>query len=73
MAALVFPNRFLERRIAGADPLLRAMLEERIKQLQGGQGPDFSDDIRRLLRTRLTSNRCSVEDIAICWQSTVAP
>ena len=64
MAALVFPNRFLERRISGADPLLRAMLEERIKQLQGGQGPDFSDDIRRLLRSRLTSNRCSVEDIA---------
>ena len=38
MAALVFPSRCLERRIAGADPLLRAMLEERIKQLQGRSG-----------------------------------
>ena len=31
---------------------------------EGGQGPEFSDDIRRLLRMRLTSNRCSADDIA---------
>ena len=64
IAALVFPSRCLELRIAGADPLLRAMVEERIKQLKGAQGSDFSDDIRRLLRMRLTSNHCSADDIA---------
>ena len=64
MAALVFPSRCLELRIAGADPLLRAMLEERIQQLKGTQGSEFTDDIRRLLRVRLTSNRCSADDIA---------
>ena len=64
MAALVFPSRCLERRIAGADPLLRAMLEERIKQLKGAQGSEFPDDIRRLLRVRLTNDRCSADDIA---------
>jgi AraC-like DNA-binding protein len=64
MAALVFPSRCLALRIAGADPLLRAMLEERLKQLKGAQGCEFSDDIRRLLRTRLTSDRCSADDIA---------
>ena len=64
IAALVFPSRCLELRIAGADPLLRAMLEERIKQLKGAQGSEFPDDIRRLLRVRLTSNRCSADDIA---------
>ena len=64
MAALVFPSRCLELRIAGADPLLRAMLEERIKQLKGAQGSEFSDDIRRLLRMRLTSDRCSADAIA---------
>lgn len=64
MAALVFPSRCLEHHIAGADPLLRAMLEERIKQLKGVQGCEFSDDIRRLLRVRLTSDRCSADDIA---------
>jgi AraC-like DNA-binding protein len=60
----VFPSCCLERRIAGADPLLQTMLEERISQLKGAQGSEFSDDIRRLLRTRLTSTRCSADDIA---------
>ena len=64
IAALVFPSRCLERRIAGADPLLRAMLEERIKQLKGAQGSEFPDDIRRLLRMRLTNDRCSADAIA---------
>jgi AraC-like DNA-binding protein len=64
MAALVFPSHCLERRITGADPLLRAMLDERIKQLKGAQGCEFSDDIRRLLRVRLTSDRCSADDTA---------
>ena len=44
--------------------MVRALLEERIQQLKGAQGSEFSDDIRRLLRTRLTSKRCSAEDIA---------
>ena len=64
IAALVFPSRCLELRIAGADPLLRAMLEERIKQLKGAQGSEFPDDIRRLLRMRLTNDRCSADAIA---------
>ena len=44
--------------------MMRALLEERIQQMKGAQGSEFSDDIRRLLRTRLTSNRCSADDIA---------
>jgi AraC-like DNA-binding protein len=63
-ATLVFPARDLNLRVPGADPLLRVMLEERIQHLKGAQGSAFSDDIRRLLRTRLTSHRCSAEDIA---------
>lgn len=55
----------LERRISGADPILRAVLEEHIHQLKGQSGAEFSDDIRRLLRARLTTNRCSAEDIAV--------
>ena len=64
MAAIAFPTRDLHVRISGADPMLRAMLEERIGQLKGGSGSEFSDDIRRLLRTRLTSRRCSADDVA---------
>ena len=63
-ATLVFPTEDLKRRVAGADPLLRMMLEDRLRQLRADAGGDFSDEIRRLLRTRLTRTRCSAEDIA---------
>ncbi|MGF9765130.1 AraC family transcriptional regulator ligand-binding domain-containing protein, partial [Microvirga sp. 0TCS3.31] len=63
-ATIVFPARDLDVRIAGADALLRAMLEEKIQHLICAQGSDFSDEIRRLLRTRLTSQHCSAADIA---------
>jgi AraC-like DNA-binding protein len=63
-AIIVFPTRDLDLRIAGADPVMRALLEERIQQMKGAQGSEFPDDIRRLLRTRLTSTRCSAENIA---------
>lgn len=64
IATLVFASRDLERKVVGADPLLRAMLEERIKAMQGPSDAAFVDDIRRLLRTRLTSKRCTAEDVA---------
>ncbi|MBB3018746.1 AraC-like DNA-binding protein [Microvirga lupini] len=64
VATLVFPAEDLKRKVAGADPLLHAMLEERLRQMRANAGSEFSDDIRRLLRTRLTSTRCSAEDIA---------
>jgi AraC-like DNA-binding protein len=54
----------LKLRIAGADPIMRTLLEDRIQQLKRAQGSEFSDDIRRLLRTRLTSTQCSADDIA---------
>lgn len=62
-ATIVFPARDLARRIPGADSLMRALLEERIEHMTDSAA-DFADGIRRLLRTRLTTNRCSAEDIA---------
>jgi AraC-like DNA-binding protein len=64
IAAIVLPVRDLDHRVPGADPLLRVMLEERIQHLKGAQGSEFTDDVRRLLRTRLTSTHCSADDIA---------
>ena len=61
LAALVFPARCLKRRIVGADPLLRAMLEERLAHLKGDL---FGDEVRRLLRTRLSHENCSAEGLA---------
>ncbi len=63
-ASIVFPAQDLKLLVAGADPMMRAMLEERIAQLMGAGKTQFSDDIRRLLRTRLTGSHCSADDIA---------
>jgi len=63
-AAILFPVRDLQIRIGGADPMLRTMLEEKLRQMRGGSGSAFSDDIRRLLRIRLASRRCSADDVA---------
>jgi AraC-like DNA-binding protein len=63
-ATIALEARVMSLRIAGADAMVRALLEERIQQLKGAQGSEFSDDIRRLLRTRLTSKSCSAEDVA---------
>lgn len=63
-AVIVFQASDLNCPIAGADPIVRTLLEERIQQLRGAQNSVLSDDIRRLLRTRLTSRHCSADDIA---------
>ena len=60
-ATLIFPVADLETSIAGADPLLRAIIEEQIRKMKGNQRSEFADDVRRLLRVRLTGK---VEDIA---------
>lgn len=63
-ATLVFPAGDLSRKVTGADPLLYAVLDEQIQRLRGTVGSEFSDDIRRLLRTRIMSRRCSASDMA---------
>jgi AraC-like DNA-binding protein len=63
-ATLLFPSDHLSRRIAGADPMLRAILEDRIRLMRHRSGSGFSDDLRRLLRTQITSKRCSAIEIA---------
>ncbi|WP_312895226.1 AraC family transcriptional regulator [Microvirga sp.] len=47
-----------------ADPMVRALLEERISHQTARPGCEFSDDVRRLLRTQLTSKHCSADHTA---------
>ena len=61
---LVFPACDLERRVAEADPMMRTLLEERVSHLKARPDCEFSDEVRRLLRTRLTSHCCSADDTA---------
>lgn len=63
-ATLLFPSDHLGRRIAGADPMLRTLLEDRIRLMRDRSESGFSDDLRRLLRTRITSKRCSAIEVA---------
>ena len=63
-ATLIFPACNLKRKVAAADPLLHAMLEEQIRRLRDNAGSEFSDDIRRLLRTRIMDQRYSADDMA---------
>jgi AraC-like DNA-binding protein len=48
----------------GANPLLQATQEERVKQTKGGLEYELAGDIRRLLCPWLTSHRHSVDDMA---------
>ncbi|WP_457091545.1 AraC family transcriptional regulator [Microvirga sp. P5_D2] len=63
-ACIVFPVRDLELRITGADPLLRAILEEHLAPLTSAPSWELADDIRRMLRTRLASTPCSADRFA---------
>lgn len=64
IAAIVLAARDLTLPIAGADPVMKAVLEEKVVRIPNGHGTVFAADIRRLLRARLTRNRCSAEEIA---------
>jgi AraC-like DNA-binding protein len=64
MAALVFSSDWLDHRIAGASPVLRRILEQRIEELEAVPDRDFKDSLRRVLRTRLLKNRCSADNVA---------
>jgi AraC-like DNA-binding protein len=63
-AALVFPARWLDHRIAGADAVFHGLFAERIAELESLPEVDFRDDLRRILRSRLLSRNCSAGTIA---------
>jgi AraC-like DNA-binding protein len=64
LAALVFSTEWLDRRVTGASPVLRRILEQRIEELEAVPARDFKDSLRRVLRTRLLKNRCSADNVA---------
>jgi AraC-like DNA-binding protein len=64
VAAIVLPARDLEFKIADADPLLRTMLNAKIKLMKTTLGANLSDEVRRLLRIRLTGEHCTAQETA---------
>ncbi|MHB2210739.1 AraC family transcriptional regulator [Methylobacterium sp. CM6257] len=63
-AALVFPADLLEQPIAGADLTVRQSAEDHVRQLEGDQASNFTDELRRYLRTQVTRQRCHAERVA---------
>jgi len=62
--ALVFPAKWLDRAVPGADPTLRQQLEQRIAALENLDHRDLVGLLRRLLRVLLTTHRGSLEQVA---------
>ena len=63
-AAIVFPAHWLARPIAGADPVLRRILERRVAELETEAPQSLSDRLRSRLRATLLREKCSIEDIS---------
>ena len=64
VAALVFPVRWLGHRITGADPIFRQVFKAHVEGLEATMENDWTESIRRMLRTAILTNRCSVETVA---------
>jgi AraC-like DNA-binding protein len=63
-AALVFPTRWLDHGIAGANPIFRQVFEAHVRELEAAGAGDWKDSLRRMLRTEILTNRCSAATIA---------
>lgn len=63
-SVLVFPVHWLERRVAGADPLLHRMMAERIRELRKDEAETFAGRVLRLLRQAEARAGVTQQDVA---------
>jgi AraC-like DNA-binding protein len=63
-SALAFPSRWLNHKLASADPLLHSHLENEARALQARRKAGIVEDVRRLLRKRPVGRSCTVSDVA---------
>ena len=61
---LVFPARWLERPLPGADATLRRILEQQVEALEASGGPDIVGQLRRVLRSLLVTGSGSLDQVA---------
>lgn len=64
-AALLFPARWLHRRIPDADPLLRSLLEDRAALDRSRVDSLLHSEVRRAIRALLVSGDCSRAAVAM--------
>jgi AraC-like DNA-binding protein len=63
-AALVFPTRWLDHRIADANPIFRQVFEAHVRELEAAGAGAWKENLRRMLRTEVLTNRCSATTVA---------
>ena len=63
-AGLVFPSRWLQRPIAGADSLLHQLLRDRASIDRSQVSPLLLNDVRRAIRALLMTGECCREAVA---------
>lgn len=64
VTSLVFPSRWLDHPLPGADPLLHRLMEERIGELALRAGEDLVAQVRRGIRTLVLTPDCTLEAAA---------
>ena len=62
--ALVFPAKWLDCAVAGADPIRREQIEQQITTLENLDSRDLVSRLRSVLRTLLITHRGSLEQVA---------
>ena len=62
--AIIFPTSWLSHRLAEREPAIRRLLKEKIDALEAQFRDEFPEQVRRVLRVALLTNRTSIEDIA---------
>jgi AraC-like DNA-binding protein len=63
-AALIFPTRDLNHRIAGADPEKYALLSERLQSVSSKHDLQFSDQVSRVVRGLIALHCCSMHQLS---------
>jgi len=63
-SVLLFPTRWLDHPITSADPLLLHHLEREANDLHAQQQTSFTDNLRRMLRKSMASQKITATDIA---------
>jgi len=63
-AGLLFPSRWLQRPIVGADPLLHRLLKDRAALDRSQVSPVLHNDVRRAIRALLMTGECCREAVA---------
>lgn len=68
--AITFPASLLTQQLAEREPIIRRLLKEKIDALEAQFHHDFPEQVRRILRSALLTDKTSLEEIADLFSMT---